>query len=62
MRSRQVWSRETSESEPLMRGRNSTDDVKTGGGSDPGTSVGGVLKPGPDDIRLRRDVYPKGPD
>ena len=45
-------SRETSESEPPMRGRNRIDDVRTGGGVDPGISVGGVLKPGPHGIRL----------
>ena len=45
-------SRETSESEPPMRCRNRIDDVRTGGGVDPGISLGGVLKPGPDGIRL----------
>ena len=49
-------SRETSESEPLMRGRNRIDDVRTGGGVDPGISLGGVLKPGPDGIRLKGGV------
>ena len=34
-----------------MRGRNRID-VRTGGGVDPGISLGGVLKPGPDGIRL----------
>ena len=35
-----------------MRGRNRIDDVRTGGGVDPGISLGGDLKPGPDGIRL----------
>jgi hypothetical protein len=52
----QVRFRETSESEPLMRGRNGTDDVETGGGSNSGTSLGGVLKTGPDGIRLKGGV------
>lgn len=45
-------SRETSESEPPMRGRNRIEDVRTEGGVDLGISLGGVLKPGPDGIRL----------
>lgn len=32
------------------------DDVKTRGGVDPGISLGGVLEPGPDGIRLKGGV------
>jgi len=49
--SRQVRSRKTSESEPSMTRRNRIIDVRTGGGADPGTSMGGDLKPGPGGIR-----------
>jgi hypothetical protein len=46
-----VRSRKTSESKPLMTRRNRIVDVKTGGGVDPGISVGGDLKAGPHGIR-----------
>jgi hypothetical protein len=49
--SRQVRSRKTSESEPSMTRRNRIIDVRTGGGADPGTSMGGDLKPGTGGIR-----------
>ena len=49
-------SRETSESEPSMKGRNSIDDVETGGGGRPGISLSGDLKTGPCGIRLEGGV------
>ena len=55
-RSRQVRSRETSESKPSMKGRNCTDDVETGDGGRSGTSMGGVLKTGSCGIRLEGGV------
>ena len=55
-RSRQVRSRETSESEPSMKCRNRTVDVETGDGGRSGTSKGGDLKTGPCGIRLEGGV------
>ena len=55
-RSRQVRSRETSESEPSMNCRKRTVDVETGGGGRSGISQGGDLKPGPGGIRLEGGV------
>jgi hypothetical protein len=49
--SRQARSRKTSESKPLMTCRNRIVDVKTRGDVDPGISVGGDLKTGPEGIR-----------
>ena len=51
-RSRQVRSRETSESEPPMNCRKRIVDVRTGIGGHPGISRSGVLKPGSGGIRL----------
>jgi hypothetical protein len=55
-RSRQVRSRETSESEPSVNCRNCTDDVETGDGGRSGTSKGGDLKTGSCSIRLEGGV------
>ena len=55
-RSRQVRSKETSESEPPMNCRKRIVDVKTGGGGHSGISAGGVLKPDPHDVRLEGGV------
>ena len=49
-------SRETSESEPSMKGRNSMDGVRTGGGGRPGTSLSGDLEPGSRGTRLEGGV------
>ncbi len=49
---------ETSVSEPLMKRRNRMDDVRTGGGVDPGISSGGALETGPSGIRLVGGVNP----
>ncbi len=54
--SRQVRSRETSESEPSMKCRKRMDGVKTGGGGCPGISLGGDLKTGPSGTRLEGGV------
>jgi hypothetical protein len=54
-RSRQVRSREKSESGPSVNCRNCTDDVETGGGHS-GTSEGGDLKTGSCGIRLEGGV------
>ena len=51
-RFRQVRSRETSESKPSMKCRNSTVDVETGAGDYSGTSKNGDLKTGSCGIRL----------
>jgi hypothetical protein len=51
-RSRQVRSRETSESEPPMNCRKRIVDVETGVSGHPGISRSGVLKPGSGGIRL----------
>jgi hypothetical protein len=56
VRSRQVRSRETSESEPSMKCRKRMDGVKTGGGGCPGISLGGDLKTGPSGTRLEGGV------
>ena len=55
-RSRQVRSRETSESKPSMKSRKRIDDVETGGGSRSGISKGGDLKTGFCGIRLEGGV------
>ena len=55
-RSRQVWSKETSESEPPMNCRKRIVDVKTGAGGRSGMSAGGVLKTGPRGVRLEGGV------
>ena len=54
--SRQVRSKETSESEPPMNCRKRIVDVRTGAGGRSGMSVGGVLKPGPRGVRLEGGV------
>lgn len=55
-RSRQVRSRETSESEPSVNCRKRIVDVETGGDGHSGTSKGGDLKPGSCGIRLEGGV------
>ena len=54
--SRQVRSKETSESEPPMNCRKRIVDVRTGAGGRSGMSAGGVLKPGPRGVRLEGGV------
>ena len=51
MRSRQVWSGEASESEPLMTCRNARGDVKTRGASVSWDQLGGCPEDCPSDIR-----------
>lgn len=53
---RQVRSKETSESKPPMNCRKRIVDVKTRGDADSGISAGGVLKTGPCGVRLEGGV------
>ena len=55
-RSRQVRSKETSESEPPMNCRNRIVDFGTGVGGHPGMSAGGALKTGLRGVRLEGGV------
>lgn len=55
-RSRQVRSKETSESKPPMNCRKRIVDVRTGVGGHPGMSAGGVLKTGSRGVRLEGGV------
>jgi hypothetical protein len=55
-RSRQVRSKETSESEPPMNCRKRSVDVRTGVGGHSGISAGGALKTGPRGVRLEGGV------